>query len=65
MNALTSPNSDKIDTSTEAIDGHDQCMAYKGEYEMCDGDVAGLYDSLPLCSHHLDKADIYDYPRIK
>lgn len=65
MNAQARAASDKIDRSTEAIEDHDQCLAYKGEYEKCDGDVAGLYDGLPLCSHHLDKADIYDYPRVK
>lgn len=64
MAELMDTTSGVRNTSEDAVEGHDQCLAYQGDYEMCDGDVTGLYNGLPLCSHHLDKASIYNYPRV-
>jgi hypothetical protein len=64
MNEQMGAASNRTETSTDDIKDYNQCLAYIGDYE-CDGDVAGLYNGLPLCRHHLDKTDIYDYPRIR
>lgn len=58
MNAAIEADEDVQDT--------DQCRAYEGNYIPCEGDVAGTTDDgLPLCQHHLEKSDLYDYPRVK
>lgn len=37
------------------------CLAYVSG--ACDGDFHAVIGGVPLCKHHAEKADIYDYPR--
>jgi hypothetical protein len=41
------------------------CQAWQGDDAVeCTGEVVGRDETgTPLCEHHLEKSEIYDYPR--